>query len=210
MLYEIWVRRVIVGRRRGVFFLRFTPTAGAEIFVASLSLSAGLPLPFPSLLLFLSLSAVRMKSQISRRKSVENFMHAFIHITVLLGYCDSWYCDKLFIVTVFRPKWQCYTVKASIIVTLAYCDKFLSGSNSATITEKDCIVFCLPRLIGLTRSSTASTLIVNQTRRDDRPHGGTTTKQGPNFTRTNIAFNEMKCRDSGRFNDRTVGRQTSG
>ena len=61
------------------------------------------------------------------------------------------------------------------------------------------------RLIGLTRSSSASTLIVNQS---GRPHGeprqsDKTNEEGPNFTRTNISFNEMKCRE-GIFNDRAA------
>ena len=48
--------------------------------------------------------------------------------TVLPGYCDNGYCDKLLIVTVLRTiqatKWQFYTVKSWVIVTFACCDTF--------------------------------------------------------------------------------------
>ena len=51
--------------------------------------------------------------------------------TVLPAYCDTGYCDKLLIVTVFvnnkRSKMTIYTVKSSVIVIFAYCDTFLSG-----------------------------------------------------------------------------------
>ena len=58
--------------------------------------------------------------------------HMYVNSTVLLGYCDNGYCDKLLIVNHWGPKRQFYTVKSSVTVTI------LSFPNSVTITEKDC------------------------------------------------------------------------
>ena len=120
---------------------RFTPTTGAEIFVVSLSeVSAGLPVSLPSHIPLFP-CAVRMRGQISRRKSVENFMHSLdINWTHWL---------------VIRLHFNCQSNRTTT-----------RGAQSDKATER-------------------------------------ASEQGPNFTRTNISFNEMKCRE-GIFNDRTA------
>ena len=42
-----------------------------------------------------------------------------------------------FFVNLRCPKWKIYNIKSLVSVVFAYCDNFLSGPNSVTITEKD-------------------------------------------------------------------------
>ena len=66
--------------------------------------------------------------QVQKRTRTMGRITAWISYTVLPGYCDNGYCDKLLIVTVlttiYDPKCKCYTIKLSVIVTFAYCDTF--------------------------------------------------------------------------------------
>ena len=94
--------------------------------------------------------AVRMRGQISRRKSVENFMHSCISPRSLSLPTTNW------------THW--------LVIRL----HFNCQSNRTTTRPG--------------RSDKAT----------ERA-----SEQGPNFTRTNISFNEMKCRE-GIFNDRTA------